>query len=65
MGGVDYNAELSVERAGAARAYLVKTYQVEPSRIDTSGLGESQPLVPGTGDEARAMNRRVVLEMLR
>jgi outer membrane protein OmpA-like peptidoglycan-associated protein len=65
VGTEAYNEELSQERARAARTYLVKSYEVDPKRLATTGFGESQPLVPGESEEARAMNRRVVLEMVR
>jgi outer membrane protein OmpA-like peptidoglycan-associated protein len=65
VGSTEYNEKLSVARANAARDYLVETHGVDASRLATRGLGESQPLVPGTSEEARALNRRVVLEMAR
>lgn len=65
VGEPAYNDGLSVKRANAARQYLVETHQVDAGRLETKGFGEAQPLVPGTSEEARAMNRRVVLEMMR
>ncbi len=55
-----YNVDLSERRAEAVRDYLVEA-GMDPGIIDTEGFGKSQPLVPGTGDEARAKNRRVEL----
>lgn len=65
VGGEEYNEKLSIERAQAARAYLLESSGVDPSRLETEGFGESKPLVPGESEEARALNRRVVLEMVR
>jgi outer membrane protein OmpA-like peptidoglycan-associated protein len=65
VGEPEYNDSLSVKRANAARQYLVETHQVDPERLESKGFGEAQPLVPGTSEAARAVNRRVVLEMLR
>ena len=65
VGDAGYNKERSEKRANAARQYLVDSHGVAAERIDTEGLGESDPLVSGQGDAARAKNRRVVLELVR
>ncbi len=61
-----YNEKLGLARANAVRDFLVK-YQVSPSQISTSTRGKADPKYPGQKqvftktDEARWMNRRVVL----
>ena len=42
------------------RDYLVKA-GLSPDILSVEGHGKSQPLVPGTSEEARAKNRRVEL----
>ncbi len=63
QGAEDYNQELSQRRAEAVRKYLIGQ-GVEPDRLVARGYGESQPLQPGTTEEAREVNRRVVFHIL-
>ncbi|HJN74323.1 MAG TPA: OmpA family protein [Myxococcota bacterium] len=58
QGDEEYNLDLSMRRAKSVRSYLVQS-GVEESRLMAQGYGESQPLQPGTSEEARAANRRV------
>jgi len=60
IGTEEYNMGLSERRAQAVRDYLAQA-GVDPGIIDTEGFGKSQPLVPGTSEEARGKNRRVEL----
>lgn len=60
-----YNMELSMSRAAAARQYLVENYQIAPERLDSLGLGESKPMMPGDDERALRRNRRVELELIR
>ena len=60
IGTEEYNMGLSERRAQAVRDYLAQA-GIDPGIIDTEGFGKSQPLVPGTSDEARGKNRRVEL----
>lgn len=60
IGTEEYNMDLSERRAEAVRDYIVEA-GIDAGIIDSEGFGKSQPLVPGTGDEARAKNRRVEL----
>ncbi|MEO0619980.1 MAG: OmpA family protein, partial [Pseudomonadota bacterium] len=53
-----YNQKLSEERAGAVAAYLADK-GVEPSRMRTRGLGETEPLVDNDTRANRARNRRI------
>lgn len=64
LGERTYNEQLSLERARAARDYLVERWQVAPERIEIRGYGEERPLEPGETEEARSLNRRVELELL-
>jgi hypothetical protein len=66
LGSVQYNQNLGLMRANAVRDFLLK-YGARASQITASSLGETAPRVseqPGgfrRTDEARFMNRRVVL----
>ena len=58
IGSEEYNLELSERRAQTVRKYLAEN-GVAPEIITTKGFGKSRPVVPGTGPEAQAKNRRV------
>lgn len=58
IGSDDYNDALSLARAKAVKSYLVEL-GVYPDYIRTKGYGKRRPVVYGTDDEARALNRRV------
>ena len=64
QGDTEYNLDLSLRRAEAARQYLISEYGVEAERLEASGLGSAEPRSTDGTPEARRMNRRVVLEML-
>lgn len=61
----EYNIELSQKRAAAVQYYFVNNFQAEPTRIQTQGLGKSQPIAPNTNSDGsdnpqgREKNRRV------
>lgn len=58
VGAAQYNQDLSERRARAAATYLV-SQQVSGSRIQTSGLGETEPIAGNDTESGRATNRRV------
>lgn len=60
-GGFQHNMELSNERAAAVKAYLVEEHGVEAARLNTIGLGPTQPVASNDTEEGRAENRRVEL----
>jgi outer membrane protein OmpA-like peptidoglycan-associated protein len=64
QGTDEYNLDLSDRRAASVRDYLVKS-GVDPSRLVARGYGESDPLQPGTSEEAREANRRVMFKILK
>ena len=53
-----YNIELSIKRAQAVKAYLVKI-GVSKDRLEVRGLGEAEPISNNESKEGRAENRRV------
>ena len=61
-GADSYNQTLSERRAQSVKNLLV-TYNVNPTRVTTVGLGEYQPKVPNTSAENRQMNRQVELKI--
>ena len=63
MGSVDYNRELSEQRAEAVKRILVG-YGIPEDRLETAGHGEAQPVADNESDEGRALNRRVELVIL-
>lgn len=66
FGGPDYNARLSLSRAESVKSWLAQTMGIDPSRIDTRGLGSTKPLAPTDGTiEQQQLNRRVEIVILR
>jgi outer membrane protein OmpA-like peptidoglycan-associated protein len=57
-GSAAFNEQLSLERAGAVKLYLARK-GVYPETVRVYGYGETQPVVKGDTEEARALNRRV------
>jgi len=57
-----YNRKLSQQRADSVRAYLMMG-GVDSSRMQSVGMGESQPIASNETEEGRQMNRRVVFKL--
>jgi OmpA-OmpF porin, OOP family len=53
------NLDLSKRRSAAVKAELVRTFNVDGSRIETDGMGEGQPVAPNDTQVNKALNRRV------
>jgi OOP family OmpA-OmpF porin len=60
-GAEDYNLGLSQRRAASVRAYLMDTYKIDGSRLETKGWGETKPIDTNDTPEGKANNRRVEL----
>ncbi|MBT8439634.1 MAG: OmpA family protein [Gammaproteobacteria bacterium] len=54
----DYNMELSEKRAASVRDYLA-SQGVDASKMVTTGMGETMPIVSNNTKKGRAQNRRV------
>ena len=63
VGAADMNMRLSEKRAGVVASAL-KAHQVPESRLQTRGLGLSQPLAPNDTEVGRKLNRRVEIIVL-
>jgi len=63
VGEDDANLKLSQARAEAVRSVLI-SIGISPERIKAIGYGESRPKVRGQSVEARALNRRVEVELV-
>ena len=61
IGGDAYNLELSKRRSAAVKQVLAARFGVNPTRLVTSGYGESRPVDRNDTLEGRAKNRRVEL----
>jgi outer membrane protein OmpA-like peptidoglycan-associated protein len=53
------NLELSKKRAAAVRDAFTNDWNIDPSRIDAEGKGETEPIGDNKTKEGRAQNRRV------
>ena len=62
VGSDQYNLALSQRRAASVRNYLVSTFNIDPGRLESQGLGESQ-LFDAANPNAAA-NRRVEITNL-
>lgn len=60
MGSASYNQSLSERRAQAVVDMLVSDFDIDKSRLDAKGFGESKPIADNGSDEGRSKNRRVV-----
>lgn len=58
IGQREANVQLSIERASAVKAYLVK-HGVDASMLAVMGYGASQPVASNATQEGRAKNRRI------
>jgi outer membrane protein OmpA-like peptidoglycan-associated protein len=58
VGSDTYNDQLSRRRADAAAQYI-GSLGIRPSRLSTSGRGESEPIASNESDYGRQQNRRV------
>ena len=56
------NMDLSKRRAEAVRNALVDIYNVAPSRLQTAGKGETEPVGDNGTNDGKAQNRRVVFK---
>jgi outer membrane protein OmpA-like peptidoglycan-associated protein len=63
IGGHKYNQELSQRRSASVKKALVERYHVDPTRLSTSGDGDSAPIDTNDTLEGRARNRRVELTL--
>lgn len=64
MGSDDYNLALSRGRAASVERYLIEQ-DIAPSRLQSQGFGESQPIASNDTEAGRAQNRRVEFRVLR
>ena len=60
VGGDDYNQQLSEERGGSVRDYLVEQGMVRGS-VSSKGFGKTQPVASNETASGRQQNRRVEL----
>ena len=59
VGSAAANQRLSLARAEAVKAYLVKNFNVDAKRLSTAGLGDTQPVASNSDETGRQLNRRV------
>ncbi len=64
IGTEAYNMGLSIRRAESVKRYL-ESKGIAKNRLETLGLGESQPLNDNATAAKRALNRRVEFELLK
>ncbi|MDR2141025.1 MAG: OmpA family protein [Deltaproteobacteria bacterium] len=59
-GSEEYNERLSQRRADAVKESLLTRFNIDPSRVQAVGYGESRPIADNSTAAGRAENRRVV-----
>lgn len=59
-----HNQDLSERRAASVKRFLVETYGIDDSRLETAGFGESVPAADNATPEGKQQNRRVELVRL-
>ena len=64
VGAAASNQSLSEKRAEAVRQYLISTYGVDESRLQSKGFGSGKPSTGNDTPEGRQQNRRVELVKL-
>ncbi len=65
VGSAEVNLTLSQKRALAVTRYLQKEFpQIQPSRYQTTGYGESKPIASNETEAGRQMNRRTDIRVV-
>ena len=64
QGTLDYNRNLSRQRAEAVRSALIDEFGIASNRLEAHGVGYLAPVAPNSSADGRARNRRVEM-MLR
>ena len=59
----EFNQMLSQRRAQMVKAYLVRTYKLDGSKVKAEGLGETKPVADNSTATGRATNRRVLINV--
>jgi outer membrane protein OmpA-like peptidoglycan-associated protein len=59
VGSAEANQALSEKRAAAVKAYIVSTFGIAESRLQSKGFGASKPAASNDTAEGRQQNRRV------
>lgn len=59
MGDDKMNMSLSKRRGEAVKAALNSQFNIDLSRMEADGKGESEPISPNTNAEGKSKNRRV------
>ncbi len=65
VGPAEYNQGLSERRAKSVASYLETEGQVRAEKMEVSGRGENDPIADNGTDAGRALNRRVVIEVIK
>ncbi|MBK8881701.1 MAG: OmpA family protein [Bacteroidales bacterium] len=55
------NLDLSKRRGASVKNELVKSFGIDASRLESDGMGETQPISPNDSPANKALNRRVEL----
>ena len=63
VGKEEYNQKLSEGRSRSVKQEMVRR-GIDAKRIETTGRGEKEPIVPNDSDQHRQMNRRVEVEII-
>lgn len=53
------NMDLSKKRGASVKNELVRNFGIDASRLESDGMGESQPVAPNDTPSNKALNRRV------
>jgi outer membrane protein OmpA-like peptidoglycan-associated protein len=64
VGSEASNLTLSENRAAAVKTFLIASFGVDPSRLESKGFGASKPAAPNDTPEGRQTNRRVEIVKL-
>jgi outer membrane protein OmpA-like peptidoglycan-associated protein len=65
IGAAEGNLALSRQRAEAIKSYLNQNFQIDASKMETVGFGESAPIADNGNMQGRLKNRRVVIRIFK
>jgi outer membrane protein OmpA-like peptidoglycan-associated protein len=63
-GNDNYNLTLSDRRARSVMRYLIERGQVDPTRLQSKGFGETQPIDSNKTEQGKQNNRRVAFRIV-